>query len=275
MLRPRPGALVVGAITMIACTWWLLDSTGPKPSTGHASAPSGGQDLREPRESTLRAQVERDETRTSEPPDRSSPRDPVAVTSSQPHLTLSGYLEDRFAAKRWGPGLYARTQSGHKSAHEVHRSVFANPDGKRLSAEQWTRLEELVDSCTREREPVYDHLWSLRKEAMIRAARRGNVEAESYGRPASMRPADLRQHNDRGEDASAAVAARLAQRLGVDLAEIRFTTTATSQPDGVSKQVITWFTKDEEPQFFAAEAADRALEERHSRAFREFFRGIR
>lgn len=273
-MRAHRTALVVAAITATVSAWWLLGSADPAPP-GSSTSAAAGRDIREPREASPSVQVDPEHTSEEPLPDRSALPDPIADASSQPDLTLTGHLEQRFAAKRWGPGLYARTQSGHKSAHEVHRSVFANPDGKRLSAEQWTRLEELVDSCTREREPVYDHLWSLRKEAMIRAARRGNVEAESYGRPESMRPADLRQHNDRGEDASAAVAARLAQRLGVDLAEIRFTTTATSQPDGVSKQVITWFTKDEEPQFFAAEAADRALEERHSRAFREFFRGIR
>lgn len=166
-------------------------------------------------------------------------------------------------------------QSPLKSAAQVQQQADLNPEKKTLSPEQWQQLEELVERCNREREPLYDRMWSLRKDAMIRSARLGRFDVESYGAPASMLPADLQEHVSEGEQSSSALDGRIAEKLGVAQQDWRFTKTSTSAPDGVSKQVVTWFTRDQEPEFFSAEALEREAVERHRQAFRDFFANVR
>lgn len=193
---------------------------------------------------------------------------PVA---SAPILTLSGFLEQKFQNKKVVP--YESVMGAILTVREVERRPDFNPKGKELTDEQRARLEDLVRTNVSEKKQAYERLESLRKSALVRAVQAGRyVATENVEVPKG----DSEVSRKKAWQANVGNALDLARaRVGLPDADWRYALGSYSNcHDGISRKVVTWYTRYEEPEFFQAEDQDYIVGQKHRQQFLDFFASL-
>lgn len=192
-------------------------------------------------------------------------------TVSAPVLTLSGFLEQKFQNKKVVP--YESVMGAILTVRDVERRPDFNPKGKELTDEQRGQLGQIVRAAVAEKKQAYERLESLRKSALIRSVQAGRyVATENVVAPTG----DSDVSRKKTWQANVGNAMDLARaRVGLPDADWRYALGSYSNcHDGISRKVVTWYTRYEEPEFFLAEDEDYAVGQRHRQQFSDFFASL-
>lgn len=197
-----------------------------------------------------------------------------ARSAAQPLLTLAGHLEATFARRRWGKGQYQRAGTDMKRADRIAGKRKFNPDGKKLSVAQFEGLQQLADEHVERVGEAFDYSWSLRKEAMIRSSHQGRFRSANTGAgmggPHQYNPAFANERSESAKDAVTELLKTTRTALGVEEDDWRYTIMGTGYPDGVSKQVVVYFTREQEPLFFEAQDRLRRRKSERDKALKAY-----
>lgn len=198
----------------------------------------------------------------------------LASSTAAPVMTLVGHLTARISELPWGNGKdYEELTSASKTATGVAASKKYNPTGKRLTTEEYDQLDALVKNFALKYEPLVIGERRLRKEASLRAIEAGRVESVVCPpHPGPFNPAGAAAHADIVRKAGQQLEQIVGQRLGVSRNDWFHSVTATSAPDGVNRQNSVYFSRAQEPEFFAMREAKETCQNEMTRAFTEFFR---
>lgn len=111
--------------------------------------------------------------------------------------------------------------------------------------------------------------------ALIRAAAAGQIESREVP-PAmmTMDQAEYAQVMEKARVASQQMLEVLAVRLGREGVDWSYASTSSSEPDGVSRMNIVWFTRAGEPEVFRQRDEQVALTKRRHEAYLQFFRDL-
>ncbi len=193
----------------------------------------------------------------------------TAPVAAAPVLTLQGFLERKFSAA--GVPRYESVMGALVSVRDVERSY--NTKGKELTPEQRAQLDALVQASVAERKQVYERMESLRATAIQRSIHAGRFVAVDSAF-ASMQDSDA----VRAKAAKAGVdramdAAR--ERVGLPDSDWLYARgTYSTCHDGISRTVVIWYTRYDEPEFFAADQENLVTRRRHDRQYAEFFASL-
>ena len=183
-------------------------------------------------------------------------------------MTLEGYLEHIFY-REWRPEIFDGVKGPLRSAREVLAMEHLNPRGKKLDAVQLQQLEDLVEKLLSERRQSYERVWRLRQDARLRSIRAGRYVVAA--------PTSVAGSSDARAQLQAAGVSALDQaraKVGLPDGDWRYSQTASDCHDGVQRNIVLWFTRYEEPEFFRAEAENRATTKRHGEQFAAFFAAL-
>ena len=189
----------------------------------------------------------------------------LAVSVAQPSLTLQGHLESRIRRLPWGDGRdYERLSTTAKSAAGVLGDRRYNPQQKALNQAQLSELSALVEKYSKEYEPLVVQEAQLSRDAMLRAVAVGRFESiEMPTHPGILDPAAANANSQIAKEAVKGLIKRVKERLGLQDSEWKYSVTSSHEPDGISRQNLVYFTRAQEPDFFAAR--DRSSQFRNSR----------
>lgn len=162
-----------------------------------------------------------------------------------------------------------------KRADRIAQNRKFNADRKELAPEQFQQLQELADKHVALVGEAYDHVWSIRKQAMIRSSHIGRYRAletgAGIGGPHTYNPAFAQKNAAAAKQSAKDIVTLTQTELGVDAADWRYSIVSTGYPDGIAKQVLVYFTRQQEPRFFDAEARLKQAEKNRNDALRSFF----
>ena len=191
-------------------------------------------------------------------------------------------MEEQFRQKdNWGtPGSYlAKWRDSMRQVNEVLADTSINPSRKSLTPTQYEDFQRVVDDWAKRVGAAHEHTWGLRREAMMRSSRTGRFDAmASVGNNVdamTLTPAEGYSLMERARAAQEAQKSRLLERLGVGMRDLRFTSIGTSEPDGQGRDILVYFTKDQEPAFFIAEADLERLSAERRAAFKAYLENLR
>lgn len=203
--------------------------------------------------------------------------EPIAEvrTAVQPSLTLAGHLELRARALPWGePGKVQRAPD--ISLDNALESPMSNPNKKTLELEVQRELAVLLAELDAAYETQSLEYWKAMKEVLLRAIARGNIRSLSHETQVAD-PNDLfaiaaaSRANNRGMMARMKEAMdELSSTYGPVMKDWGYSDMASSEPDGVSRNNIVYWTRAEEPEFFRLQDQFGAMQKRHWGIVREF-----
>lgn len=265
--------LVVGVISAFgsfACLLLLHDGS-PLPAA-EARRDSVPVSKGEPEEAAARSEYvhESDESDASE----QAPRVPVAISSSQPEMTLHGHLVHRVNNLHWGDGkVLNRTHGPAHSVSNVIASRDFNPGRKTPTGREAEQLTALVESMRKRYAELATAEEGLRKEAVLRSLAKNNVVSIENGRPPSVfgDTNAVTKHTRDSVAAAQRLTADLEGRLGMRGKDWSYTLMTSTEPDGIARQNLIYFMRAQEPGLFKAREALSRFSEERAAAFREFF----
>ncbi len=203
--------------------------------------------------------------------------EPIAEvrTAVQPSLTLAGHLELRARALPWGePGKVQRAPD--ISLDNALESPMSNPNKKTLELEVQRELAVLLAELDAAYETQSLEYWKAMKEVLLRAIARGNIRSLSHETQVAD-PNDLfaiaaaSRANNRGMMARMKEAMdELSSTYGPVMKDWGYSDMASSEPDGVSRNNIVYWTRAEEPEFFRLQDQFGAMQKRHWGIVRDF-----
>ena len=255
-------AVFLAVVMIVALTWdssaptLPVDGTNLEAAQASRSAPEGGP---KPTPSTA-------ESETSDTP-------PAERAQATPVVTLSGSLEQRYAAKNWGD--YSRVEDVLKTVSGVLRSPFIDRSGVRLSEQDYARLEELVAKHNESIGAAYERAGDLRQAGMAKAAREGRYVASKVSSLPSLSPVAHEAWRDQQKAELDYTMMRIREKHGLAEKDWRFVVTGTSKPDGVQRRVVVWFTRFEEPAYFDAHRKHVVAKQARQQDFDAFFARLR
>lgn len=201
----------------------------------------------------------------------------LASTAVASFLTLAGHLEAQYRQMERQPAWSgdATKMPSTAPAEAVAKSVHFNPAAKSLSRESRAVLQGVVDEFDTQEKSL---MAAERKDtlgALIRAAAAGQIESREVP-PAmmTMDQADYARVMEKARVASQQMLEVLAVRLGREGVDWSYASTSSSEPDGVSRMNIVWFTRAGEPEVFRQRDEQVALTKRRHEAYLQFFRDL-
>ncbi len=216
----------------------------------------------------------------------SAPKEPsVATETSEPiaevrtavqaNLTLAGHLELRARALPWGePGKVQRTPD--ISLDKALESPMSNPNKKTLQLEVQRELAVLLAELDVAYETQSLEYWKAMKEVLLRAIARGNIRSLSHAIQVAD-PNDLfaiaaasRSNSDDMMARMKVAIDELESVYGPMMKDWGYSNMASSEPDGVSRNNIVYWTRAEEPEFFRLHDQFGAMQKRHWGIVRDF-----
>ena len=203
-------------------------------------------------------------------------RAPTSAAAA-PFLTLAGHLEAQYRQMERQPAWSgdAEKMPSTAPAEAVAKSVHFNPAAKSLSQESRAVLQGLVDEFDTKEKYL---MAAERKDtlgALIRAAAAGQIESREVP-PAmmTMNRAEYARVQEKARVASQQMLEILAVRLGREGVDWSYASTSSSEPDGVSRMNIVWFTRPGEPEVFRQRDEQVALTKQRHEAYLKFFRDL-
>ena len=216
----------------------------------------------------------------------SAPKEPsVATETSEPiaevrtavqaNLTLAGHLELRARALPWGePGKVQRKPD--ISLDNALESPMSNPNKKTLQLEVQRELAVLLAELDVAYETQSLEYWKAMKEVLLRAIARGNIRSLSHAIQVAD-PNDLfaiaaasRSNSDDMMARMKVAIDELESVYGPMMKDWGYSNMASSEPDGVSRNNIVYWTRAEEPEFFRLHDQFGAMQKRHWGIVRDF-----
>ncbi|MBL8751058.1 MAG: hypothetical protein JNK78_18005 [Planctomycetes bacterium] len=248
-------------ITALVFVWRSQGAPPPRPSvpeaTGFEESPPNSLDgLSEPFRSPVAGPVAADAI--------------VAPSSAAPVLTLSGVLEKQVLADIGGSGK--EKLSTPMTFGQALASKAYNPESKVLTVDEESTLAAVVQRQNGEDLEVVVEHGRVMKAALLRALAAGQVESillDQAGPGVSSSEA-----NHANTVRSKQRAEMLENRLGKRLVDWAYTVFWGSEPDGVARSNIVWFTKHQEPGVFEVRSRMFALSEQHQAELKQFFADI-
>jgi hypothetical protein len=186
-------------------------------------------------------------------------------------LTVAGVLEEQLSGLGWGKGSWAIVQSPLKSPDSVLTDLTCNPNGKLVSPAAYRELAVLVEDYSKEAGPVYEHAGQLKQDSLVRAIRQGRFVSNVTTAPEVLGPAEARRAMTEGRQQSSSMRQDLAARVGLPATEWRWAETTAAGPDGTPIRAVSWFTRRDEPDYFATYEQYQTLTDRHRERLRAFF----
>jgi len=203
--------------------------------------------------------------------------EPIAEvrTAVQASLTLAGHLELRARALPWGePGKVQRTPD--ISLDNALESPMSNPNKKTLQLEVQRELAVLLAELDVAYETQSLEYWKAMKEVLLRAIARGNIRSLSHAIQVAD-PNDLfaiaaasRSNSDDMMARMKVAIDELESVYGPMMKDWGYSNMASSEPDGVSRNNIVYWTRAEEPEFFRLHDQFGAMQKRHWGIVRDF-----
>lgn len=194
----------------------------------------------------------------------------MALTISAPVLTLVGFLEQKFSGVGVVP--YESVKGAILTSRDVERQF--NVDNKDLTADQRARLDAMVQASVAERKRTYERMESLRIAALVRSVQSGRFVAIECNVPPTEGSESARSKFWKDNMENALNVAR--QRVGLPEADWRYSMGSYSAcHDGIPRKVVTWYTRYDEPEFFALELENVSIRRRHKQQYAEFFASLR
>ena len=216
----------------------------------------------------------------------SAPKEPsVATETSEPiaevrtavqaNLTLAGHLELRARALRWGePDRESRKPD--ISLSKALDSPLSNPNKKSLNADDQRELADLLTELDKVYKSQSLEYSKAMKEVLLRAIARGNIRSLSHAIQVAD-PNDLfaiaaasRSNSDDMMARMKVAIDELESVYGPMLKDWGYSNMASSEPDGVSRNNIVYWTRAEEPEFFRLHDQFGAMQKRHWGIVRDF-----
>lgn len=190
-------------------------------------------------------------------------------------MTLAGHLEARARALPWGePGKTSR-QPNITLAYALD-SLGTNPNKKALSLDAQRELAALLGVLDAEYEAKWLEMSAVQKEVLLRAITRNNIrslthETQMMGSDDIFAVAAASRTNAKDMMTQLASTMReMSSVLGKQMKDWGYTNMATTEPDGVSRNNIVFWTRAEEPAFFLLQDACSQMEKEHYNRVREF-----
>ena len=200
---------------------------------------------------------------------------PLARTVAQPSLTLAGHLESRARALPWGePDRESRKPD--ISLSKALDSPLSNPNKKSLNADDQRELADLLTELDKVYKSQSLEYSKAMKEVLLRAIARGNIRSLSHAIQVAD-PNDLfaiaaasRSNSDDMMARMKVAIDELESVYGPMLKDWGYSNMASSEPDGVSRNNIVYWTRAEEPEFFRLHDQFGAMQKRHWGIVRDF-----
>lgn len=271
------GPMAAGFVVLLGCLLSVLyvvlaDSSEPAPETDAV--------LRDLPPAPMVTESDAVPSAASAPKEQSvatETTEPIAEvrTAVQPSLTLAGHLELRARALPWGePGKVQRAPD--ISLDNALESPMSNPNKKTLKLEVQRELAVLLAELDAAYETQSLEYWKAMKEVLLRAIARGNIRSLSHETQVAD-PNDLfaiaaaSRANNRGMMARMKEAMdELSSTYGPVMKDWGYSDMASSEPDGVSRNNIVYWTRAEEPEFFRLQDQFGAMQKRHWGIVRDF-----
>jgi len=213
----------------------------------------------------------------TEPSVATGPSEPIAEvrTAVQPSLTLAGHLEMRARALPWGePGKVQRAPD--ISLDKALKSPMSNPNKKTLELEVQRELAVLLAELDAAYETQSLEYSKAMKEVLLRAIARGNIRSLSHAIQVAD-PNDLfaiaaasRSNSDDMMARMKVAIDELESVYGPMMKDWGYSNMASTEPDGVSRNNIVYWTRAEEPEFFRLQDQFGAMQKRHWGVVRDF-----
>lgn len=201
----------------------------------------------------------------------------VAATAASPYLTFEGYLSDRL--QRALPDEdQAAPQFGEPPAEHVVLEKRWNPEGKELTADQFQALCDLLRG-QRERDGDFARAnRRLTRTALMRAVETGQFVVREMAPIVASDPVELARQTQlaatSGQRAQREMMAELTARHGQPMRDWAYSSCGTSEPDGVARQTIVYFTRGDAPDVFACREEWAAAKKANEAALRQFFASL-
>lgn len=195
----------------------------------------------------------------------------VAPTISAPLQTVAGVIGEQLSELGWGKGSWTIVQSPLKSVDSVLTDSTCNPKGKLVSSAAYRELAVLVEAYSKEAGPVYERAGQLKQDGLLRAVQQGRFVCNATKVPNVLEPAETRRAMAEGLQQSSSMRQDLEARIGLPATEWRWAETTATGPDGKPIRALSWFTRREEPDYFATYEQFLALTDQHRERLRAFF----
>lgn len=268
---------LVGAFALLGCLFSVLyavqtEPRDPSPSNEAAlrdAQPAPPAIASKPSDSKFAEQAEvvaaNDTSRTNV----------LARSAAQPIMTLAGHLEQRARALPWGErGKVQR--SPDITLPKALESPLSNPNNKILDIAAQRELAELLAKLDLAYEEQSLEVRRLQKEALIRAIARGNIRSLADTTQVAD-PNDIfalaaaSQSNSKDMMARMQVLIReMETTYGPMMKDWNYSNMTSSEPDGVGRNNIVYWTRAEEPELFQQQDQFGALQKHHWNVVREF-----
>ncbi|MBX3465240.1 MAG: hypothetical protein KF830_18890 [Planctomycetes bacterium] len=200
----------------------------------------------------------------------------VAPTSSAPVLTYEGCLIDRLRKSIKDDYPYGMSKPSVASRIErLTQDRSVNPEGKALTPEHTAALRELLQGFDRRADQEEREYWRLTRSALVAAAERGQflvhegqVVVADDPQEAARRVTESTEESHRMQKV---MMADLESRLGVPMRDWAYSQAATTEPDGIPRLAIVYFTRAQAPEVFANGDRQTELSRQRGHAVRQFF----
>lgn len=202
---------------------------------------------------------------------------PAATTTAR--QTFEQYLADRLerALSEDADGMspFGMPSPWWGSAEQVAREKRFNPERKELKSEQLEALSELLREQRERDAELQRENRALTRAAVLQAVRDSRFVVREQPPIAAANATELaRQANlamAEGQRAQSEMLAELTTLYGEPLRDWAYSACATSEPDGVSRQTVVYFTRPDAPEVFACRDRWSAAHKENDLMLRQFF----
>jgi len=266
------GLTLVSAAALI---FWLAMGAGAAPCPSSASTPALQASNESPaHHDTTPSASERATPAPHAPSIATDTTVVVARSAAQPVLTLTAHLIERGMQLPWGePGKMSRAPN--LSRDNTIRDPRINPTGKHLDRTQDLELGKLLGQLDTE----YEHLWlqmcAARKAVLLRSIDAGRVESilmASPGEPSDIFAVSNQAQRALGRQKDAV--GELSRKYGSLMKDWGYADMSTTEPDGICRMNLVYWTRMEEPDFFRLQDACSTMQIEHISRARAFFDGL-
>jgi hypothetical protein len=241
-MRSRLVTASLAMLGLVSGAIWLRGGFGPEAVIPGEAEPSPAESLR----------VGVEEHGPTPPSAEVAQRVPasggdVAGASSEPVLTFQGHLSE--FVQRGMRGAHGPTSfgSGEPSVERVVANKDFNPDGKVLVDAALDTLQELMDTYAERRAMLTAENAQLTRAALVAAVERGQFVTKEQPRSTTVDPQawvrERREFDKRAKADQQEMMQALTARLGRPMRDWGYSVCATTEPDGIARQSIVYFTR--------------------------------
>jgi hypothetical protein len=262
----RVGRAVTTLSLALVASVVLWTCIGPEsaPVPGMPLASTGPEGERRPGAPADAKSIER-----RPPPEPIAAAPLVATTAAAPVLTVAGAVESMMRKSPIGTEAEVVHPSPHMRLPDVLRSKRFNPQGQTLSVTQEAQLAQLLADSEKERAGMMRKERAATRAALFLAFERGQLE--TFESPVVSDRVSMSEAEKAIGEQQTRVFESVSARHGVVMQDWGFSLVVTSEPDGVSRRTIVFYTKQASPEPFVARDEIASMERRRAAAVENFF----